>query len=383
VSQRRTIATRLRRQVFGATLGTLVILALIAGGYFAGRASISAASVSRPDSQITEESVRWTVRSESIGRTLKFVGTIQMPSVEGPLAGMEGIITQAPLESATVVELGAHVLSVDLRPVVAGQGSIPAFRDLEEGHTGADVKQLRDFFCASGYSSTCGKGDAFNAALTSTVKKWQSARGAAATGVVLRGDIMWFPTLPVTLQPLEDTRPGEPITPEVRPFTVLTGVPEITLDLAEEQAGLIPVGVTVKIGELNGVILGNEPIVSKDGEETRRRAILAAPDGVSPICQPDPQLCYVLLAGSAKSTVEMEVSVVPDVAGPVVPVRAIMSGAGGQTYVTDGDGRRVLVTIVASSSGLAVVEGVEVGDTIVLRQQSEDQSVDQEAKTQS
>ena len=60
-----------------------------------------------------------------------------------------------------------------------------------------------------------------------------------------------------------------------------------------------------------------------------------------------------------------DVTVVPPVRGPVVPVSAVTTAADGTASVVvvrpDGDEARP-VQIVTSVDGLAVVEGVEVGD---------------------
>ena len=57
---------------------------------------------------------------------------------------------------------------------------------------------------------------------------------------------------------------------------------------------------------------------------------------------------------------------VPDVTGPAVPVAAVRTDDGGAAYVALPDGGRAPVRVLASGDGLAVVEGLAVGDEFVV-----------------
>jgi len=67
-----------------------------------------------------------------------------------------------------------------------------------------------------------------------------------------------------------------------------------------------------------------------------------------------------------RSDFPADIVVVPETAGPVVPVAAIQTGADGSTFVTGTSGDPVAVEVVASHAGLAVVDGVETGDVLLL-----------------
>ena len=65
--------------------------------------------------------------------------------------------------------------------------------------------------------------------------------------------------------------------------------------------------------------------------------------------------------------VTVHIEVIPRTTGPTVPVAAVSTDATGQAWVTvvDGNAReRRPVTVSRSHAGLAVVEGVEVGESV-------------------
>lgn len=63
----------------------------------------------------------------------------------------------------------------------------------------------------------------------------------------------------------------------------------------------------------------------------------------------------------------VEIVVIPETVGPVVPVAAIQLDAGNQPFVTTPAGERIDIDIVESAQGIAVVEGIEVGTVILIR----------------
>jgi hypothetical protein len=58
--------------------------------------------------------------------------------------------------------------------------------------------------------------------------------------------------------------------------------------------------------------------------------------------------------------------VIPETNGPAVPVAAISSGPGNQAYVTAPDGSQLPITVIESSNGLSVVDGIDAGTEILL-----------------
>ncbi len=349
------------RAVLRVTAGAVAILAVGALAFLGGRQSISAASGTE-ESQTASELV-WTVKEESIGRSLTFVGTLAASSVPGPLANVEGIVTGMPIGSGAVVKTNDVLLTVALRPVVAGQGSTPAFRDLQEGDRGSDVRQLRQFMCDVGHGA-CGAGEEFTAALTRAVTAWQKRLGVEADGVVRAGDIMWFTRLPVSVVPASATTAGGALAATDRPFMVAAGTPRLTVPVTAEQAALVPAGSIAHIGALNAVVTGAQPAPAEtaeadSGDSGALALVLTAKDGKADLCAAN--ACAALLAGKPTVNVEVSIDVVPKRTGLGVPVRAIQTAADDTTYVLKVDGTQASVTVLGSAGGMAVVDGLTAG----------------------
>ena len=73
------------------------------------------------------------------------------------------------------------------------------------------------------------------------------------------------------------------------------------------------------------------------------------------------------LPADATTSLLSQVSVVPPVSGPVVPVSALRTqpdGAATVTVVRDGAAEDRTVTVLGSADGLAVVDGVDAGEQV-------------------
>jgi hypothetical protein len=60
------------------------------------------------------------------------------------------------------------------------------------------------------------------------------------------------------------------------------------------------------------------------------------------------------------------VTIVPQVTGPSLPIGAVRTDPGGEAWVLMADGTRRTVTVLGSSGGVAVVDGLAVGDRVIL-----------------
>jgi hypothetical protein len=154
-------------------------------------------------------------------------------------------------EPGTTVDRGEPLYEVDGRKVRLLVGERPAWRTLGPGTSGVDVKQLKQNLVALGYGTTAalGTGDAWTAATTDAVKRWQKAAGLDQDGVVDLGEIVFQPGAVIISSQSghvgEDARPGG---------AVLTATPAatvVTVGLDASKRDLIAAGVTVDI-ELPG-----------------------------------------------------------------------------------------------------------------------------------
>jgi peptidoglycan hydrolase-like protein with peptidoglycan-binding domain len=153
--------------------------------------------------------------------------------------------------AGTTVDRGQPLYEVDGRKVPLLFGDRPAWRTLGPDTTGVDVKQLKQNLVALGYGTAAalGTGDAWTAATTDAVKRWQKAAGLDQDGVVDLGEIVFLPgALIVSAQSGhvgEDARPGGAV------LSATPAAPLVTVKVDASKRDLVAVGDSVDI-ELPG-----------------------------------------------------------------------------------------------------------------------------------
>lgn len=106
-----------------------------------------------------------------------------------------GTITYLPAVGK-VVRQGEVLYRVDGTPVVLLYGSVPVYRRLAKGTSGADVKQLNADLVALGYATSAEldpDSDAFGASTKAALKKLQADLGLAETGTLALGQAVFLP----------------------------------------------------------------------------------------------------------------------------------------------------------------------------------------------
>ncbi|MDT0214595.1 hypothetical protein Q9R29_11925 [Rothia sp. ARF10] len=357
---------------FARRLAGVVALLVIPGTAFvAGRASL--AGVERASAGVVAgpSAVEWTVKQERVGRTLKLPATLRLVDAPGPLVGVAGMLTALPPAQGRTVTSGDVVAAVDLHPVVAGQGSVPAFRPLQVGTVGPDVAQLRGFLCSEKVLTSCAASPTFSPAVRSAVKAWQKSLGVPQTGVVQPSDIMWLAELPTRVRPASTAAVGNRVSADDRPVLTAGGAPRLEVRVTPDQAGLVPPGAPLTMGTVTGRVTGASPLTSSgpEGDQTEQAMVLdvAGPDGRAPLCAPSGP-CATLLGSALSRSLTVDVAVVPSRTGTGVPVRAVLTGADGATYVRLADGSQRPVDVEATAGGLSIVTGLRVGERILVNE---------------
>lgn len=344
-------------------------VAILAGTFLAGRGSVGAVDAARgadPTGGDGQPTV-WTVREETVGRSLTFTGQLAVSSRDGPVARWpgEGVVTAVHVDGPRLVAAGTPLYSVNLRPVVAAEGSLPAFRPLGPGERGDDVVQLRRFLCAEGWRAACGDSPRFDWRLAEAVRGWQRELGVPDDGVVGVGDILWFPSLPARLRPAATLAVGEAAPHGTRPYTVDDLYPVLRVPLTRDQAALVPPEApAVVAGGFEAVVTAVAP--ADPGEEQAEFLLtLAAGADREPFCRAY-EVCAELLGDQESTTVEVVVHTVPERTGPVVPAAAVETDPTGRTLVRLVDGDLREVTVLTAAGGMVVVDGLRPGEEIVI-----------------
>ena len=153
--------------------------------------------------------------------------------------------------SGSTVDRGEPLYEVDGRKVRLLFGDRPAWRTLGPDTKGVDVKQLKQNLVALGYGTArgLGTGDAWTAATTDAVKRWQKAAGLDQDGVVDLGEVVFLPGAVIISSQSghigEDARPGGAV------LTATPAAPLVTVKLDASKRELIAAGDSVEI-ELPG-----------------------------------------------------------------------------------------------------------------------------------
>lgn len=267
-----------------------------------------------------------------------------------------GTVTTVDIEPGAEVTAGTRLYSVNLRPVVVGQGAIPAFRGLSSGASGQDVVQLQKLLTTLGHYRGAVDGR-FGAGTTVAVRAWQKALGLPQDGAVQAGDIIYVPTLPtrVALDTEVITR-GASLSGGEAVVQGLGESPSFFVPVTDAQATLMPAGTRVEITSPEGSTWQANVIDRQSDENGGIRVVLAGPDG-SAVC--GEECAQVPVTG--QSFLSSRIVIVESVIGLTVPSAALLSKADGSIVVIDGEGVEYAVTVVTSARGLSIIEGVDAG----------------------
>lgn len=333
--------------------GVVIVAVLAVGvgaGWWAARAFTAPYVAAPPEIQTSD----YQVELGSVGKTMPQIAQASWDTTMIARSRAQGTITAlAPLD--TPITAGDELLTVGLRPVIAAEGSIPSFRDLEAGDTGADVKQLQT---ALGISPS----GTVDAATEAAVKDWQKAHGFPVDGIVQAQDIVYVPELPARLTFADGVSVGVELGPGMDLLALVAAEPTIILELTPDQMGPVPTdaNVTVSGGEFGAWEGAMGPV--REVPPGVLHVPLVAPDGGA-ICGSS---CIEAIPLGEPTMFAMTIEVIPETTGPLIPTSAIKTDAGPDTTVELTDRTRRTVTIIASSNGLAVVDGVEPGERIAM-----------------
>lgn len=271
-----------------------------------------------------------------------------------------GVVTSTDLEPGAEITQGSVLYSVELRPVVVGQGDVPMFRQIGSGTEGSDVRQLQEMLTALGYYDGAADGKA-EAGTVAAIKRWQDALGLEETGVVETSDVIFVPRLPTRAVLDSDTIfRGANVSGGEEAVLGLPAEPDFWVSVTAAQAAMIPTGTTVEVASPDGdtwqgIAAEQEP--NPDSSDVM--VTVTGPEGAT-LCG---DACdQIPVAG--QTTLRTSVVTVEQVTGLVVPSSALMTTADGSTVVIDPRGERIPVEVTASANGMSVVSGVDEGTRV-------------------
>jgi peptidoglycan hydrolase-like protein with peptidoglycan-binding domain len=281
---------------------------------------------------------------------------------------VQPIVTRIFGHSGSTVGQGSVLLEVAGQPFFVLQGSVPAYRNLEPGETGADVTQLQDDLQSLGYSTgtdatgSFGRGtsaavDAFYKSIGYTPEQITGGTKADRGPVVPLGQYTFVPQLPARIVSLSATV-GQPISASA--LTLAIGNPTISGQLNPSEANLVRPGmkVTITVPGSGVTIPGRITSVS---HVTASKASVSGGLYVRVGIRPGRPLPMSLVGQDLSLTITAARS-----RGAVlaVPEAAIFASADGRTYVSKLVGTRAVrvpVQVGTSGGGLLQVIPVQPG----------------------
>ncbi|MDR0481862.1 MAG: peptidoglycan-binding protein [Cellulomonadaceae bacterium] len=299
-----------------------------------------------------------TVTEMTVGQSTPVAVSAEWTMAPLGIGASEGTLTSLKVATGDTVKAGQIIYTVDLRPVTVAQGEVPAFRDLEQGDSGADVAQLQEMLIAKDLYHGTADGY-FSRPTLSAVSAWHKSMGIEQDGIVHAGDIVYAEHLPSRVLIADDIAVGTRIHPGDPVLKALIGTPRF---IAVSYSGnavdtSLPIEVTFN-GEPVTAIVAE----SNDDGGGNTLMDLTREDG-SPLCA---DACDDVPLSSQEAVYPARQIMVPPVTGPGVPAAAVQLDAQGSAFVVDQNGTSIPVTILGQGQGSAVLEGVEVGQIVVL-----------------
>ena len=242
---RRAVAAK-RRRTGRAVAGVVAVLvagggAAWAAGAFRGSPA-PAASAGGADQTGIAMVTRHTLTSQTQQNgTLGDAGawSVAVPASESGSSGSPatgtGTFTWLP-RSGQVIREGQRIYAVSGNPVVLLYGPLPAYRDLSEGMTGADVTELNRGLVRLGYASAAALGprsgwDEYSAVTASAVDQLQAGLGLTETGTLPLGQAVFLPGRALVTALGAGTVLGGPAAPGSVVLTASSTTPVVTIQL--------------------------------------------------------------------------------------------------------------------------------------------------------
>jgi peptidoglycan hydrolase-like protein with peptidoglycan-binding domain len=281
-----------------------------------------------------------------------------------------GIYTKLPVEGDKV-NCGDVLYRVDDDPVLLLCGTVPAYRDLDAGDTGKDVRQLNRNLHELGYDADADIDPDdidFTWRTEAALEKLQDDKGFAETGELDIGDAVFLPKSAristVTVKLGGSAQPGGQVA------QATSDTLEVQVDLEASQQGEVKKGASAQI-----TLPGNKLVKGKVGRLGRVARTAGKDEDVGNATIP----AYISLdkpaqaRGLDRAPVRVDITTKGVKRALSVPVTALVgkSGGGFAVEVVRDGGRRELVAVKLglfdTADGRVQVEGdLREGDDVVV-----------------
>lgn len=353
---------RLRRGLVWLALGAIPLA--VGGAAWLWASSDSPAGTLASDAPAATAAVE----RSTISATETFDGTLDHGAPFTVASGTEGTITRL-IGQGESVERGDELYRVNERPVTLLYGVVPMYRDLGQGDSGVDVKQLEKNLAVLGYDGFT-VDDEYGSSTAVAVRAWQVDTGARPTGTVPRDDVVFVPAGRQQVEALR-VEVGDVVVPGARVLD-LTGTDQVvSLDADIDDRDLFDVDTEVTV-----VLPGGEEVPGT----VATTAVVDVPSepggaeggasGSESILQVEITLDEQVSVDLSGATVDVVVAIDERTDVLLVPVNALLalSDGGYGLEVVGDDGRTSIVPVTTGlfGGGNVQVEGEGITDGTVV-----------------
>lgn len=332
----------------------LVGMVVSAGALWAVQAVLGDA----PEPLPPQGALIYTVAEESVERSMPVIVVVDRAREPVAINLLDGMVTR-------IAELGMRVSSGDVVYEVAGvpvravEGTVPFYRDMGPGMNGDDIRQLQRVLIDLGYQTVEPDG-VFRASTSAAVRAWRRDLGLPAGDRVTLGELIAIAGLPRILEVAEGIQVGRLVFTGADALVALEDEPMFELPVTEAQARTLE-AVESLVVEYDGMEWSARVMASRNDPE--RGVIVLTLIGLDggPVCGSS---CHALPAGRIQ--LRGRAVMIPPTRGPAVPVAALRTEPNGDVWVWLEAGGQRTVNVLATVGGLSIVDGLEVGDRVVV-----------------
>jgi peptidoglycan hydrolase-like protein with peptidoglycan-binding domain len=362
-----------KRKTWALAAAAVLVAAAGTGGVVglsgAGRASGDAQTATTNSAQVEQGTLSaivsqdgiLTYRSRPDGSSYSVVNQVQ------------GIYTELP-EIGDKVGCGDVLYRVDEHPVLLLCGAVPAYRKLQRGDAGQDVRQLNRNLHELGYDARARvriepTESAFTVKTEKALEALQSSKGLAVTGVLASGDVVFLPE-PVRIAKVNG-EPGAPARPGAPILSATSDALQVQVDFEPAQQGNVKAGERAQITLPGSTVVAGKVVGFGRIAEASAGQGGGAPEATIPtyISLDDPRKAR----GLDRAPVQVDITTAGVQRALSVPVTALVGKSAGKfaVEVVHAGGRRELVAVTVglfdTGGGRVQVEGdLRAGDRVVV-----------------
>jgi hypothetical protein len=297
------------------------------------------------------------VTKATLTQTQRVDGTLGYGNPVAVSARGRGTLTWLPA-AGTTIQQGQPVYRADNVPVPLWYGTLPLYRALQPGATGADVNEVEENLSALGYTGFT-VDEQYTDNTANAVRRWQHDLGAAESGtvdpaaVVLAAGAVRVAAVRAGL--------GDPASGQVLTYTATTRVVTVALDVAKQETAKQGTSATVTLPDNRTVAgtvssVGTVATAGQQGNPATIEVVVTVADQAALGTLDQAPVNVTLVSAKAENVLTV----------PVAALVALAEGGYGVQVVTGSTARYVPVKTGMFASGRVEISGTGISAGTVV-----------------